>query len=147
MKHVREPHERVIARTAPEGDCLLWLGARNGKGYGTVGTGSRTDGTRRTVLAHKAVWEAVNGPVPAGMELDHTCRVRHCVRLEHLQPVTHLENCQRADHSARVAAIRDRTHCKRGHEVNEANTRVRPNGARACRVCLRDRARRERAAA
>ncbi len=30
------------------------------------------------------------------------------------------------------------THCPQGHEYDEANTYVRPNGHRVCRTCRRD---------
>lgn len=37
------------------------------------------------------------------------------------------------------------THCKRGHEANEANVYVNPNGVRYCRVCKSMRERSSRA--
>jgi hypothetical protein len=58
--------------------CVLWAGARNEKGYGRVRVGKRVIG------AHKAAWEKANGPVPAGMDVLHTCSHRHCVELRHL---------------------------------------------------------------
>lgn len=45
--------------------------------------------------AHVVVWEEAHGPVPDGLELDHLCRVRACVREDHLELVTHAENCRR----------------------------------------------------
>lgn len=37
-----------------------------------------------------------------------------------------------------------KTHCKYGHEFNEANTRTAPSGGRVCKVCEKDRAERRR---
>src|SRR5690625_367588 len=38
--------------------------------------------------------------------------------------------------------LKDRpTHCAQGHEYTDANTYVRPDGARACRTCNRNRVR------
>lgn len=68
--------------------CWIWGGQFNDRGYGL------TTGAHR--LAHRAVWVNANGPVPDGMELDHLCRVRACVRPEHLEPVTHQENMRRS---------------------------------------------------
>ncbi|MEX5713458.1 HNH endonuclease signature motif containing protein [Parafrankia sp. FMc6] len=51
------------------------------------------------VGAHRWAWEKVNGPIPEGFELDHVwtrgCKRRDCIRLSHLQVVTHRENVRR----------------------------------------------------
>jgi hypothetical protein len=52
------------------------------------------DGVR--ILDHQFFYLLPVGPVPEGLELDHLCRVKLCVRPEHLEPVTHPENMQRA---------------------------------------------------
>ena len=52
------------------------------------------DGVR--ILYHQFFYRLLVGPVPEGLELDHLCRVKLCVRPEHLEPVTHPENMQRA---------------------------------------------------
>lgn len=86
----------------PTSGCWLWTGAMQPKGYGTV----KVDG--RVWLAHRAVYTAHVGPIPAGLDLDHKCRNRSCVRPDHLEPVTHAENLQRASKlsPASVAAMR-----------------------------------------
>ena len=88
--------QRILARTElvppPEGKehlgpCRLWLGPPN-KGYGQV----RYAGKVHRV--HRLVWQLRHGrPVPAGMELDHTCERKLCV--DHTEPVTHAENMRR----------------------------------------------------
>lgn len=95
-------HERFWAKVdkngpvptyAPHlGNCWLWTGAKD-KGYGKFKIGAR--GTP-TVSAYCWSFEQVNGEVPAGLELDHLCRVPACVRPDHLEPVTHEENVLRA---------------------------------------------------
>jgi hypothetical protein len=68
--------------------CHIWQRAINKRwGYGI------TEGRR----AHVVAWEAVNGPVPDGMDLDHLCRVRACRNPEHLEPVIRAVNIQRGD--------------------------------------------------
>ena len=99
--------------------CIIWDGPLDDDGYGRMAFGK---------LAHKHTWEQENGPVPAGLELDHRCRIRVCINLEHLEPVTHAENMRR---SARA----QQTHCYRGHPFNEANTYRHPRGGRKCRAC------------
>jgi hypothetical protein len=41
---------------------------------------------------HVVVWEAFNGAVPEGMELDHKCGVEPCCNPAHVEPVSRQEN-------------------------------------------------------
>lgn len=68
-----------------ERGCWIWQFNRNPKGYGTW----------NGRLAHSLVYERLVGRVPAGLELDHICRVRPCVNPAHLEIVTHTENIRR----------------------------------------------------
>lgn len=72
-------------------DCHVWQLSVGVKGYG----GEYDTNRRRMVAAHILAWERVNGPVPTGHELDHLCKQRDCVRVDHLQVVTHAENVRR----------------------------------------------------
>jgi hypothetical protein len=81
-------------------------------------------------MAHRLSYEHHVGPIPDGLQIDHTCRNRKCVNPEHLEPVTNAENTTRQDH-----AERRKTHCPKGHPYDEANTYVDPSGARRCRAC------------
>jgi hypothetical protein len=72
------------------------------------------------------------------LQLDHLCRVRHCVYPAHLEPVTPRENVLRGETVA--ASNARKTHCLRGHPFDEVNTchwQSRP-GRRDCRECKRD---------
>ena len=63
--------------------CWLWTGAMfQSTGYGAL----RVNG--RTTVAHRIGYECFNGPIPAGLVLDHLCRVRSCVNPAHLEAVT-----------------------------------------------------------
>lgn len=136
---------RLLARVDKTDSCWLWTGTITRAGYGSGVRGSPD----RTTLAHRLMYEELVGPIPEGLELDHLCRVTHCVNPEHLEPVTHAENVRRgiAGEVRRIAA-RAITHCKWGHEFNAENTYIAPKtGARACRICRRECNRRRRAAA
>ena len=92
----------------------------------------RVNGVRR--YAHVVAWEEVHGPVPDGYEIDHLCENKGCRRLDHLEAVTHEENCER--HYARQAT------CKNGHSWTPENTYIRREGTRVCRACRRENMRR-----
>lgn len=125
--------------------CWLWTGAKFGSGHGSFTIGSRTTGVK-TMGAHVFSYTLVNGAVPVGLELDHLCRVRNCVRPDHLEPVTQYENMMRGQ--APAAINKRKTECPRRHEYNDENTRWRPRGNgryyRCCAQCERDRSRRRR---
>lgn len=68
--------------------CWIWqLGSLNG--YGKVTRNGKQMG------AHRAYYEEYIGPIPAGMQIDHLCRVPSCVNPEHLEAVTQAENGRR----------------------------------------------------
>ena len=124
------------AVTKTEG-CWLWSGADNGNGYGTVYVNGRK------TYAHRVSYEMAHGPIPVGLQIDHLCRVRNCVRPEHLEVVTPRENNLRGESPA--AQQSRRTHCPQGHAYDETNTWVSKTGHRSCRTCTTERSRRQRA--
>jgi len=111
-----------------ETGCWLWQGRVHPRtGYGQAWF----DGTNR--LAHRVMFTLVRGPIPAGLQLDHLCRVRHCVNPEHLEPVTARENTLRG--VTLPAANAAKTECPRGHLYDTDNTYVDRRGGRHCRAC------------
>ena len=50
----------------------------------------------KLVFAHRAAYELLYGPIPDGLEIDHTCNNPRCINTDHLEAVTHQENCKRA---------------------------------------------------
>jgi hypothetical protein len=71
--------------------CWQWQGKPMDTGYG----GIRFGGKNRT--AHRVSYELNTGPIPAGMQIDHSCRNRLCVNPAHLRLVTDGQNKQNLD--------------------------------------------------
>ncbi len=122
----------VFKRAAPEPNsgCWLWMGnISDPRGYARA-----TNLHARSFLAHRLIYEALRGPVPSGLQLDHLCRVRSCVNPDHLEPVTQLENIMRGEGIS--ARNRRKTHCVRGHPFSGSNLLIYRNGKeRTCRIC------------
>lgn len=128
----RAEHARLhrMIDVDPDTGCWLWKGRLNSNGYAWA---QRGPGHPLRVV-HRIMWENEhNAPVPKGQQLDHLCRRRNCVNPAHLEPVSGSENTTRQDH-----ANRRKTHCPKGHEYTDENTRM-ARGRRACRACDRER--------
>lgn len=80
--------ERFWAKVDKSGDCWTWTATRNSAGYGTT----TIDGVHR--YSHRASYEMANGPIPAGMQIDHMCHSRSCVNPGHLRVVTGKQNME-----------------------------------------------------
>lgn len=115
---------QILERTRAEGDCLIWDGAVQSSGYGSV-----SDGEGGSELVHRVVFEETVRPLTWGETIDHTCRRILCVNVAHHEPVSRAENSRR-----RLAA---QTHCKQGHPLSGDNLRriTRRNGY-TYRVCV-----------
>lgn len=101
--------------------CRKWLGKKDRDGYGV----------HERTKAHIAAWNEARGPVPADRVLDHVCRVRSCIRISHLEPVTEVENQRRKRWGYRVR----RERCPAGHDMQVNSVIVGADGGRVCRRC------------
>lgn len=109
-----------------EHGCLLWTGALNPNGYGKMQVGDLDTG------AHRVSYTEHVGPIPDGFEVDHLCKVRHCIEPTHLEAVTSAENTARCDSPHGINARK--VACIHGHPFDDENTYWH-DGRRRCRKC------------
>lgn len=125
----RLPHAFWLRCTPePNTGCWLWFGAFKDD-YGSF----------REKRAHRVAFAALNGAIPAGLVIDHTCRTPCCVNPDHLEAVTIRENNLRGVGWGAVNA--NKTVCACGLEF-ASNRR----GRRWCRRCSNASERARRAA-
>lgn len=113
--------------------CWVWTAGKFTNGYGSFSIAGGT------VLTRRLAYSTLIGDIPEGLQLDHLCRVRHCLNPEHLEPVTCRENLMRGDTLAADHAAR--THCPNGHPLAEGNLvpAVARRHGRGCQTCARER--------
>lgn len=122
-----EPYHSMFWEKVEKTDtCWLWHGTIGLKGYGQIKMGYAF------FLAHRLSYEMVRGRIPAGLVIDHLCRVRHCVNPDHLKPVLRGVNTLRGE--TITAANRAKTVCIHGHSLDDAYQRSGRKGRR-CRIC------------
>lgn len=115
----------VPAHAPQLGPCWIWTGClKDGYGQFPHGNGSK---------AHRFACELAGKALPENLEPDHLCRVRACVRPEHLEPVTHRVNTLRG--SSPAANNARKTHCVHGHEFTPENMKIEHYGGRSHRKC------------
>lgn len=93
-----EPPERVVERVlekvvmGPRG-CHISTYSTASHGYAQVGW--TEDGERIVTLCHRVIWCWFYGPIAKSMTVDHTCKNRRCIRLQHLRLISNLDNARR----------------------------------------------------
>lgn len=113
--------ERFWAKVDKSGECWLWTGCIDQKGYGRFSYNGRTSGAYRFALEQSGV------TIPDGMSVDHICHNPGCVRPDHLRVVTHKQNMEN-----RIGAHRGSRSGVRGvtwhNHAKKWNARVSHNG-------------------
>lgn len=76
---------RKVAK-AGRTECWMWKGAKKPSGYGNV----RRNKVYTT--AHRLAWELTFGPIPKGMQIQHSCDTPSCCNPNHLMLGTVVSN-------------------------------------------------------
>lgn len=85
--------------------CHIWTGNKSGQEpeqYGVL-----TFGGKR-LYAHRVAYELAHGPIPDGMDIDHTCHETLCVNAAHTRLATRKQNSEnlKGAHSNSYTAVR-----------------------------------------
>lgn len=118
--------ERFWAKVIKTETCWEWQGYVMPNGYGQF------YGKEKLLLAHRYSYEAANGAVSQGVEVDHICFNRKCVRPEHLRTATHKQNAEHLrgaasnNKSSGIRGVYWREDCKKwevkvGHNLMQHN--------------------------
>ena len=93
------PEDLFWRKVDKSGECWLWLGQKDHAGYGKfavtlprAGLPRGVPTPQRYLRAHHFSWEEINGPVPSGLYLLHSCDTPACVNPAHLRPGTARDN-------------------------------------------------------
>lgn len=81
--------DRLLSKVDASGDCWLWTAYVDPAGY------ARLSYLDEKCYAHRLIHEWLVGPIPEKYDVDHLCRVRHCVNPDHLEAVPHRTNSLR----------------------------------------------------
>jgi hypothetical protein len=99
-------------------DCIEFEGCRVG-GYGQTHKG----------YAHRVAWESLNGPIPEGHDIHHTCENRACIEPTHLKLMTRRAHLRMHNLGRRK--------CDHGEEARYFYASGRNSYCRACKNAAR----------
>jgi hypothetical protein len=129
---------RFWSKVDKSGEHWIWTGASSSpkhskEKYGTF----RLAGKMEKV--HRISYAIHHGLIPYAQEVRHTCDITLCVKPEDLICGYHYQNMQdiidRGRDKGQAKINREKTHCKRGHELSGYNLSIDVNGSRQCKKC------------
>ena len=113
------------------GKCVRGPGCLTSNGYTKV-----TVGKYKQDYAHRVAWINKYGPIPDDLHIDHLCRNRSCVNVDHMDLVTPQENWRRG--KSITVGNANKVRCKHGHLLSGPNVYLRSGTHRMCKKCSRN---------
>lgn len=86
IETAQPPAERFWSKVNKTEICWNYEIGAGSSGYAHFKLGGKSH------KAHRLSYEWAVGPIPEGMQIDHMCHNRRCVRPDHLRPVTNKQN-------------------------------------------------------
>ncbi len=115
--------------------CWEWTACRHKQGYGKFFIRKRKENINKEYKAHRLSYELVNGRIPNGMVVRHSCDNPPCVNPDHLSIGTQRQNmmdCIERGRHASVKSIKEICKCglkKTVHKLHNGET------YRRCKNC------------
>jgi len=128
LARIEKAKTRLASKSISNGECLEYTGPLNNCGYGKMWFENKTD------YAHRVSYILYKTSIDSGLQVDHTCRNRKCVKPEHLELVTPKENIARTI-PYRTDAFYNRS--GRAKVCQHNNSELYTNGQ--CKPCNRER--------
>ena len=104
-------NHRFWSKVRKSEQCWEWVGAKYPSGYGALGVGSRSDGTRTLMAAHRISWILKHGDIPTKLWVLHHCDNKSCVRPDHLFLGDAFDNMRDMTNKGRNKCLVGAAHC------------------------------------
>lgn len=109
----------------PNTGCWLWNGPWNHAGYGSFKLHNSN------VRSHKISFIHFKGLVRPGLSVAHKCHTRCCVNPDHLESISHKQNC--------IDRNKRKIYCNKGHLFTDENKKPQNKGkSYCCRICANE---------
>lgn len=97
-----DPLRDYVDRSGGPRSCHEFQRGRSKSGYGRVSSGNKV------VYTHRLTWERAYGPIPAGLEVCHSCDNPPCCNIKHLFLGTHAQNMADSSSKGRLGVTKNK---------------------------------------